>query len=60
VVRGVFLQRRKMLANALAPVADSFGRSSLQVLETTGIDPRRRPETLSVEEFARLARAFCP
>ena len=58
VVRGVFLQRRKMLANALAPVADSFGRTSLQVLETAGIDPRRRPETRAVEEFARLARAF--
>lgn len=59
VVRGVFLQRRKMLANALTPVADSFGRSSLQVLQTAGIDPRRRPETLSVEELARLAREFC-
>jgi 16S rRNA (adenine1518-N6/adenine1519-N6)-dimethyltransferase len=56
VVRGVFLQRRKTLANALTPVADSFGRSSRQALDTAGIDPRRRPETLSLAEFAKLAR----
>jgi 16S rRNA (adenine1518-N6/adenine1519-N6)-dimethyltransferase len=57
VVRGVFLQRRKTLANALKPVADSMGRSAAQLLETAGIDPVRRPETLSVDEMARLARA---
>jgi 16S rRNA (adenine1518-N6/adenine1519-N6)-dimethyltransferase len=55
VVRGVFLQRRKTLGNALKPVADSFDRSAVQVLQQTGIDGRRRPETLSVEELARLA-----
>ena len=55
VVRGVFLQRRKTLGNALKPVADSFARSVLELLQQTGIDGRRRPETLSVEELARLA-----
>jgi 16S rRNA (adenine1518-N6/adenine1519-N6)-dimethyltransferase len=57
VVRGVFLQRRKTLSNALKPVADSLGRSAPQLLEAAGIDPGRRPETLSLEEMARLARA---
>jgi 16S rRNA (adenine1518-N6/adenine1519-N6)-dimethyltransferase len=57
VVRGVFLQRRKTLLNALKPVADSFGRSAAQVLERAGLDPSRRPETLDVHEMARLARA---
>jgi 16S rRNA (adenine1518-N6/adenine1519-N6)-dimethyltransferase len=57
VVRGVFLQRRKTLSNALKPVADSFGRSASQLLDATGIDPVRRPETLTLEEIARLARA---
>jgi hypothetical protein len=47
-----------MLANALTPVADSFGRSSLELLEAAGIDPRRRPESLTVQEFAGLARAL--
>lgn len=57
VVRGVFLQRRKTLGNALRPVADSLGRSAAQVLERAGLDPSRRPETLSLHEMARLARA---
>ena len=57
VVRGVFLQRRKTMANALRPVADSLGRSAPQLLEKAGIDGRRRPEELSVEDMARLARA---
>lgn len=57
VVRGVFLQRRKTLGNALKPVADSFGRSAPQLLERAAIDPKRRPETLTLAEMARLARA---
>jgi 16S rRNA (adenine1518-N6/adenine1519-N6)-dimethyltransferase len=57
VVRGVFLQRRKTLLNAMKPVADSFGRSAPEVLEQAGLDPSRRPETLDVPEMARLARA---
>jgi 16S rRNA (adenine1518-N6/adenine1519-N6)-dimethyltransferase len=57
VIRGVFLQRRKMLANALKPVADARGVVAAQVLESAGIDGRRRPETLTLEEISRLARA---
>jgi 16S rRNA (adenine1518-N6/adenine1519-N6)-dimethyltransferase len=57
VVRGVFLQRRKTLLNALRPVAESFGCSAAQVLERAGLDPSRRPETLDVPEMVRLSRA---
>ena len=57
LVRGVFLQRRKTLANALKPVADSLGRSAPQVLEKAALDGTRRPETLALDEMARLARA---
>ena len=57
VVRGLFLQRRKTLANALKPVAASFGHSSLDVLQKTGLDGGRRPETLSLEDIARLSQA---
>ncbi len=57
VVRGMFLQRRKMLVNALAPVAAARGRSAAQVLQEAGIDGRRRPETLTLEEVSRLTRA---
>ena len=57
VVRGLFLQRRKTLANALKPVAASFGHSSLDVLQKAGLDGGRRPETLSLEDIARLSQA---
>ena len=57
VVRGLFLQRRKTLANALKPVAASFGHSSLDVLQKAGLDGGRRPETLSLADIARLSQA---
>jgi 16S rRNA (adenine1518-N6/adenine1519-N6)-dimethyltransferase len=57
VVRGLFLQRRKTLANALKPVAASFGRSPFEILEWARLEGRRRPETLTVEEVARLSQA---
>lgn len=57
VVRAVFLQRRKVLSNALQPVALSFGTSAAEALAAAGIDGRRRPETLSIEELARLVEA---
>jgi 16S rRNA (adenine1518-N6/adenine1519-N6)-dimethyltransferase len=57
VARGLFLQRRKTLANALKPVAASFGRSVEATLQRAQIDGRRRPETLSLDDVARLSRA---
>jgi len=57
VVRGVFLQRRKTLLNALKPVADSFNRSAAELIEQSGVDPFKRPEALTLQEMARLARA---
>lgn len=57
LVRGLFLQRRKTLLNALKPVASEFGRSAAEVVEKAGVEGRRRPETLSLEEMARLSRA---
>ena len=57
VVRGVFLQRRKTLLNALRPVADSFGRVPAQIIERAGLDQSKRPQNLTLHEMARLARA---
>lgn len=51
IVKTAFSHRRKMLSNSLkslrGDVKDWLGRG--------GIDPNRRPETLSIEEFARLS-----
>ena len=57
IVRGIFLQRRKTLANALRPVADSFGCPAAQLLERAGVDGRLRPEALTLGDIARLSRA---
>jgi len=51
VTEAAFGQRRKMLRQSLK----SLGGEAL--LGAAGIDPTRRPETLSVEEFVRLANA---
>jgi 16S rRNA (adenine1518-N6/adenine1519-N6)-dimethyltransferase len=57
LVRGVFLQRRKTLLNALRPVADSLGQSALEMIERAGVDPGKRPGALTIAEMARLSRA---
>ena len=58
MVRSMFTQRRKTLANALAAFAASHGQRAGDVLRAAGIDPSRRPETLSLEELAALAARF--
>jgi len=55
LVQAVFTRRRKTLANALLAFRDSGARESL---ERAGIDGTRRPETLTIAEFARLADAI--
>jgi len=56
VVRAAFQMRRKTLHNALRALGDA-GRAS-SALSEAGIDPGRRGETLSVEEFAKLAERW--
>lgn len=58
LVRAVFTQRRKTLTNALRPFAVSQSLGAEAAIEVAGLDGRRRPETLSRSEFARLANAF--
>ncbi|MGE3842001.1 MAG: 16S rRNA (adenine(1518)-N(6)/adenine(1519)-N(6))-dimethyltransferase RsmA [Vicinamibacterales bacterium] len=56
VVRAIFGQRRKNLANALKPIAHAHGLDPKVILAAACLDERRRPETLSIEEMARLTR----
>ena len=58
MVRSMFTQRRKTLANALRPFASVRGRLASEALAAAGIDARRRPETLEGPELARLAGVF--
>lgn len=57
IVSAAFSSRRKTLRNALSgglgiPPAEAQG-----ILEGAGIDPGRRPQTLSLSDFSRLAGA---
>jgi 16S rRNA (adenine1518-N6/adenine1519-N6)-dimethyltransferase len=54
LVKAIFSQRRKTLANALKPFAALRGQDLAAMLREAGIDGRRRPETLDLEELARL------
>ncbi|MEO3947923.1 16S rRNA (adenine(1518)-N(6)/adenine(1519)-N(6))-dimethyltransferase RsmA [Gorillibacterium sp. CAU 1737] len=60
VVQAAFAQRRKTLGNNL--LARFFGKEGreemTQLLAKLDIDPGRRGETLSLEEFAKLANAL--
>jgi len=60
VVQAAFQQRRKTLRNALLGSKDLHLKPDHldRILAELDIDPRRRPETLSVEEFHRLAGAL--
>jgi len=58
IVRAGFAQRRKQLHNALAA---GLGRQSEEVtacLNKAGVDPRRRAQTLSLEEWRQVTRAL--
>ena len=58
MVRSMFTQRRKTLANSLGPFAANRGLSPTAALTAAGIDGRRRAETLQLSEIARLADVF--
>jgi 16S rRNA (adenine1518-N6/adenine1519-N6)-dimethyltransferase len=60
MVRTIFMQRRKTLLNALRPYAETAGGDSKEALTAAGIDPVRRPETLSQEDLIRLVSVFPP
>ncbi len=57
-VKAAFSQRRKTLLNCLASNFP-YGKECLtEIMNSVDIDPRRRGETLSLEEFAKLSDAL--
>jgi len=61
VVRASLANRRKTILNSLAVGIPELSRETwAEVLQTAGIDPARRGETLSMAEFAALAGAAAP
>ena len=57
IIRGSFQQRRKQLGNTIEDALDLPRDKVERLCRHAGIDPRRRGETLTLEEFAKLARA---
>jgi 16S rRNA (adenine1518-N6/adenine1519-N6)-dimethyltransferase len=54
IVRTVFNQRRKQLVNSLRPLC----ANPMPALRAAHIDSKRRPETLTLAEFAALSNAL--
>ena len=57
VVKAGFSQKRKQLRNSLSAGLHLESRKADELLFRAGIDPKRRAETLTLEEWGALARA---
>lgn len=57
VVRGSFSKRRKTILNSLSTYEDFNKDIIAKALSLSDIDPKRRGETLTIEEFALLTNA---
>jgi 16S rRNA (adenine1518-N6/adenine1519-N6)-dimethyltransferase len=57
LVRGVYLQRRKTLLNALRPIARTLGVDAAELIASARLNPQQRPQTLSISDMAELSRA---
>ena len=57
IIRGSFQMRRKQLLNTLEEALGVGKDRIAKICRQAGIVPERRGETLTIEEFARLARA---
>jgi 16S rRNA (adenine1518-N6/adenine1519-N6)-dimethyltransferase len=60
VVKACFGYRRKTLSNALKHSELTLPESIELEMEEIGIDPQRRPETLTIQEFINLAKILSP
>ena len=57
LARAGFGTRRKQLANALSSGLDIGKAATIGVLQKAGIDPSRRAETLTIDDWLKLLRA---
>ncbi len=57
VVRAGFSMKRKQLKNSLGGGLGMKAKVAAGLIEQAGVDPKRRAETLSLEEWAALTRA---
>lgn len=60
VLNAAFFRRRKKLINSLEASQRYQGEGLEERLRAGGMDPNRRPETLSIREFVQLATILAP
>ena len=60
VARAGFSMKRKQLKNTLSAGLQLSAADATRLLDMAGVDPRRRAETLTLDEWAALARASNP
>lgn len=60
VVRAGFSQKRKQIKNALGDGLGLTHQDAAALITAAGIDPMRRAETLTLEEWAALTRQVAP
>ncbi|MBN1189731.1 MAG: ribosomal RNA small subunit methyltransferase A [Dehalococcoidales bacterium] len=58
IVRAGFCARRKQVANSLAQGLDLPKAEIISLMQKAGISPQKRPETLTLEEWAVLENTF--
>jgi 16S rRNA (adenine1518-N6/adenine1519-N6)-dimethyltransferase len=54
LAKAAFSQKRKTLANSLASMPNTTKPEAEARLQAAGIDPRRRPQTLTLDEWGKL------
>ena len=57
LARGAFQLRRKTLRHGITRALDGDEPRAMAVLDAAEVDPKRRPETLDLDEWQALARA---
>jgi 16S rRNA (adenine1518-N6/adenine1519-N6)-dimethyltransferase len=59
IVRGSFAQRRKTILNSLSGAISTLDKEEISaLLESCGIDPGRRAETLDIDDFLNITSAM--
>ncbi len=58
LAKAAFAQKRKMLHNALAGAPELNKEQTDILLSQTGIDPKRRAQMLTIDEWRRLTNAY--
>ncbi|MGE5416975.1 MAG: 16S rRNA (adenine(1518)-N(6)/adenine(1519)-N(6))-dimethyltransferase RsmA [Acidobacteriota bacterium] len=59
IVREAFQKRRKTMTNVLSGIEGVSREQAPIILSGLNIDPQRRGETLTVDDFARIANKLC-